>query len=438
MKKILNALLVSLVFFNIATAQAMPASFASFSFGGLFYDVYAKTAQLITLKVQQIYFGNNTSQGPNTDLYSEKKELDDLQKIVDSKKEEVKKLADLKSQLQDCSKMTGTAFNNCNDKKIEKGILTETPVPANVSGAEGVFTEGHIQSPNSMVPFGSGYNGNQVVSGTVQDNTAYYSQVGVSEFAPAGCGMQKGPIGYNIGTKNNGLSTPKNILNVVIGHHTKDTQNTTSGLQAEKRYAAGYMTPLLAKYDTESLSKYSRNSSDANDGYGSRKFNNYNSNEFKEFFEKQLEHWRLNVNTKSQCIVVDIDNCDSIGWPNYKNVLNLVQESNNKGGPKVMVFTKNPQACGGVEAFKHPVVVGAFTEEMSPVERAKLFAERKIAGVENKPILMAAGSGSNNSKGRLTNLQQNCNASKDQKNVFASFDSGEEYFQITKAVSCGQ
>lgn len=444
MKKFLNIILLSVLFFNIVSSQAVVENaLSNISFGNanasLWQTVQSKLYYFY-IKIAEVGFGIKTEDLKTeikNNLEEEKNKLADLQKIVDGKKEEVKKLAELKSQLQDCSGLSGVALSFCNARNAEiqkqiNSLGVENPSKTyNEAGLAATQENTTPMSSSASYPQGSVVgNGhfNQNIPSTLPDSTAYSSDPNYATWAPGPCGMPKGPMAYNIASES-GVDVPIQIKTVFIGYNGK-----TQGLQSQNRYAGGYIPANIPKFAKEDLAKYGSGSRPSGDGYGSFNFGNYTSGNAFNYIQSRIEYWKLQVNRSTQCIVVDIDNCDSVGWANYKNILNQVQASNNRGGPKVMVFTKNPQICGGSEAFNHPVVVGAFVEEIDTANLQKLFQYR--GSNTNKPILLAAGSGGSESKGNK--LVENCNYSRNQKNVFASFDYGGEYSKIKTAISCGK
>lgn len=447
MKKILNIILLSVLFFNIASSQAVVENaLSNISFGNanasLWQTVQSKLYYLYA-KIAEVGFGVKTEDLKTEteikdELEKEKKELDDLKKIVDSKKEEAKKLSDLKSQLQDCSGLSGVALSSCNARNVEiqKQINAGQSQPNNSNvSPELQATQQNTTPMSSDSGFKQGSTVgdtrfNQEIPQELKDQTAYYSQAGVSDFAPAGCGMQKGPMAYAIG--GSGGCASSDIKNVFTGY-----KKQIDNIKNRGAYAGGYINACTEKGDPKPGSIPAGNK--CGGSYGESLFTDYRpGTPGAAYIQEQLLWWKNQANKQpSKCIVVDIDNCDSVGWANYKNILNMVQDSNNNpANSKIMVFAKNPQACGNAEAFNHPAVVGAFVEEISKGELQKLFSQR--GKNINKPILLAAGSGGGNSNGRLTKLGQNCLDSKNQQNVYASFDTGSEYSCVNKAVTCGQ
>lgn len=226
---------------------------------------------------------------------------------------------------------------------------------------------------------------------------------------PGECGIPKGPIAYNIGG-NNVKCSAKTIV---------------SGFKAQLRqgvFGAGYINPLTEKGQGRPGSS-ARNCVDSSTAsqYGEGCFSNYASGPGQAYIQEQLLHWQAQGRAKGQkCVPVDIDNCDSIGNTNYKNILDQVENFNNRADIKIKVLTKNPHLAG-CNFFSHPAVVGAFIEEISPSEA------QKVSKMRNKPeqILLFArgGSGTNQKLKQIENLKI--------PNSSYSYDQGAEYQNIT-------
>jgi hypothetical protein len=373
--------------------------------------------------IEKNFFGINKTSETEKEEEKTKKELEEQKKQID----ELKKKAEL-DKLQDCSKLTGVSKSNCEVKNTEILKKSNSDIPGlNKNDGSGTM------SKDANFPQGNSSNiGNPSINQNIPPTPGNDNYVADGNWAPAGCGMPQAPMAYEIGST--GSCAAGKVETVFTGFMKKVKGN----------YAGGYINSCVQKCDGDCDQRFastinsffSQAPMGCRAGYGEKQYGDYSpGSQGAAYINTQITYWKEQaLKQKSQCIVVDIDNCDSIGWANYKNILNLVHEKNQTGG-RVMVFAKNPQLCGGQEAFNHPVVVGAFVEEISGGELQKLFTQR--GQHTNKPILLAVGSGGGNSNNRLTKLGNTCMASKNQKNVFASYDQGSEYQCVNRAVACG-
>jgi hypothetical protein len=239
---------------------------------------------------------------------------------------------------------------------------------------------------------------------------------------PGDCGIPKGPIAYNI-AEETGSGVRCNSKTTIVGY--KGTLSKLSG----GTFGGGYMTPLIPPFAKNELQKYGGGTISAGDGYGVKRFSDYSSQNATAYIDEQILHWKKEGLARGQkCVPVDLDNCDSAGSANYKKVLDRIEEFNSpekSGGVMIKVLTKNPQS-NGCNFFSHPVVVGAFIEEIS------LGDAQKVSQMRNKPeqvLLFAAGSGSKSPGGG-----GNANVKKIEMlkipNSAYSYDSGAEYQNV--------
>jgi hypothetical protein len=225
---------------------------------------------------------------------------------------------------------------------------------------------------------------------------------------PGECGIPKGPWAYNIG----GDSVSCNA------------EVTVSGFKSQLRgkFGAGYINPLTEKGQSRPGSG-AGNCADSSTAkqYGEGCFSSYAGGSGQAYIQEQLLYWQAEGTAKGQkCVPVDIDNCDSIGSANYKNILDQVESFNNQASVKIKVLTKNPH-LGSCNFFSHPAVVGAFIEEISPSDA------QKVSQMRNKPeqILLFArgGSGTNQKLKQIESLKI--------PNSSYSYDEGSEYQNVT-------
>ncbi len=198
------------------------------------------------------------------------------------------------------------------------------------------------------------------------------------------CSIPQGPITYNIGSTN-GSGARCNAKSIVVGFQGS-FRSLPRGV-----VGMGYINPLLE--NQQMRSKFGANSSNSSMGnarYNETKFHSYANANAKAYIRYQANHWKKMGAARGQkCVAVDIDNCDVIGSKNYSHVIATINEINraDPAGVKIKVLVKNPQnGCGNF--MKNPDVVGAFIEELSSGELARL---KKLRANPDQVLLFAQG-----------------------------------------------
>jgi hypothetical protein len=284
-------------------------------------------------------------------------------------------------------------------------IAQQAPVPVNSS----LFGGQGNMSPAGLSP----YTGNalQTYLGGGQVLATPYNGPGGS--LPGDCGVPLGPIAYNKG----GNSVRCDARSVLTGY--------MSSLRGA--FGMGYINTMTENFETGGASVASNcvETGTARQ-YGEGCFRSYSLGSLgSAHVQKQILHWQAQGASKGQmCVPVDLDNCDSIGSAAFKEVLDQIENINNRASVKIKALIKNPH-LSGCNFMSHPAVIGAVVEEVG-AEGA-----RQVSSLRSKPeqiLLFVAGSGSNNQNGRLTKLQSAESARV--PNSAYSYDSGPEYSAV--------
>lgn len=280
-------------------------------------------------------------------------------------------------------------------KSLQPLVLTGVPVvvsPLTVSVPDG--TGALLKKGTTVVTPG------ELKSLTLVEPGSIETQPGAL-FAPARLGMPQGGAAYLVGSDGiNGLSA-QNVKTVFVGFLAESSD--IAAVINSGRYVGGYINPLLQDvFKAEALrAGVAREISGTSAQYKEPVFDDYTSPLARKYIDTQYDHWEKNANTLTdgtKGIVVDLNNCDTIGWTSCKQVLDRIFERSSASSiAKVAVLVKNPHliAVGrngtgikrGIEALQHPAVVGAFIEEVAKFSALEIISARDEASPDREKII---------------------------------------------------
>lgn len=195
------------------------------------------------------------------------------------------------------------------------------------------------------------------------------------------CGIESGPVAYNIGnSKGGGIGGECRPRSVVVGFRGSfgNLPRGTTGM--------GYINPRLE--NENEAKRFPGNTRVIGDEWNEPVYHDYNSSAAVAYISSQVEHWQKAGRARGQkCVAVDVDNCDVIGAANYGKVLDTIERLNRGSDVQIRVLVKNPQNAGCGQFLRRPIAVGAFMEELSRADFRRLLSMRN----PNQMLLFARG-----------------------------------------------
>lgn len=238
------------------------------------------------------------------------------------------------------------------------------------------------------------------------------------------CGIQPGPVAYNIGRPNgSGIGQDCRPRSVVVGF-----QGSFSSLPPGT-IGMGYINPRIE--NRSMLVKFPGSTGSGGDEWDEPIYYDYNSKGAVDYITYQVNHWKAEGRKRGQkCVAVDVDNCDVIKAGEYGKVLDTIDRLNRQSPDvQIRVLIKNPQNAGCGQHLRRPIAVGAFMEELSQSDFNRLASLRA-----NTNQMMIFARGNNRGAGHIS---MDAIARSGLPNSTVSFDSNGSYQQVSKCTYNG-